>query len=347
MTTVRVPVSEQELRPRPPSGAETGRRLAGQAANLEPARIAAFGHYSPERVVTNDELAARVDTSDEWIRTRVGIVSRRIAGPAESVVDMAVAAGGKAMATSGLASEDVDLVIVATCTVESQVPGAAAQVAHRLGLNAPGSFDLNGACAGFCYALAVAASVIGTGAARGVLVIASEKLSAWTDWDDRSTCVLFADGAGAAVVRAGHSGRGEIGPVAWGSAGGLAGVVGVADRNSFLRQDGLLVYQWAITALTPVALEACDRAGVAPTELAAIVPHQANLRIIKALARSLDAPQALVADDITESGNTSSASIPLALSHMVEQGRLRPADRVLLLGFGGGLTYAGQVITIP
>lgn len=340
-------MSAQESRPRPPSAAGTGRRLARRAANPEPAHIAAFGHYSPERVVTNDELSARVDTSDEWIRTRVGIVSRRIAGPAESVVDMAVAAGGKALAASGLAADDVDLVIVSTCTQESQVPGASAQVAHRLGLNAPGSFDLNGACAGFCYALATAAHTIGAGTARGVLVIASEKLSAWTDWDDRSTCVLFADGAGAAVVRAGDSVRGEIGPVAWGSAGGLAGVVGIADRNSFLRQDGQLVYQWAITALTPVALEACERAGVAPSELAAIVPHQANLRIVKTLARSLDAPQALVADDVIESGNTSSASIPLALSRMVEQGRLRPADRVLLLGFGGGLTYAGQVITIP
>lgn len=340
-------MSAQEIRPRLPSAARTARRLARQAANLEPVHIAALGHYSPERVVTNDELSARVDTSDEWIRSRVGIVSRRIAGPAESVVDMAVAAGGKAMAASGLAAEDVDLVIVSTCTTESQVPGASAQVAHRLGLNAPGSFDLNGACAGFCYALATAASMVSAGTAHGILVIASEKLSAWTDWDDRSTCVLFADGAGAAVVRAGEAASGEIGPVAWGSAGELAGVVGIADRNSFLRQDGQLVYQWAITALTPVALEACDRAGVPPSELAAIVPHQANLRIIKTLARSLDAPQALVADDIIESGNTSSASIPLALSRMVEKGRLRSADRVLLLGFGGGLTYAGQVITIP
>jgi 3-oxoacyl-[acyl-carrier-protein] synthase-3 len=325
------------------------RRLARQAPNPEPARIAAFGHYRPERVLTNDELSARVDTSDEWIRSRVGIVSRRIAGPEESVVDMAVAAGGKAMAAAGLVAADIDLLIVSTCTTESQVPGAAAQVAHRLGLNAPGSFDLNAGCAGFCYALTTAANAIEAGTSRGVLVIASEKLSAWTDWDDRSTCVLFADGAGAAVVRPGNGNcaGGEVGPVAWGSAGDLADVVGIVDRNSFLRQDGQLVYQWAITALPPVALEACTRAGAKPSELAAIVLHQANLRIIKSVARSLDAPQALVADDIIESGNTSSASIPLALSRMVEQGRLRPADLVLLLGFGGGLTYAGLVITVP
>jgi 3-oxoacyl-[acyl-carrier-protein] synthase III len=339
--------AHDRLRERP-SDEGTGQRLALPAASPGAARIVAFGHYSPKRVVTNDELAARVDTSDTWIRSRVGIVSRRIAGPDESVVDMAVAAGGKAMAAAGLVAGDIDLVIVSTCTTESQVPGASAQVAHRLGLNAPGTFDLNGACAGFCYALAMAANAIAAGTSRGVLVIAAERLSDWTDWGDRSTCVLFADGAGAAVVRAGNAGGGgEIGPVTWGSAGGLAGIVGIADRNSFLRQDGQLVYQWAITALPPVAMQACERAGVAPTDLAAIVLHQANMRIIKTVTRSLDAPQALVADDIAESGNTSSASIPLALSRMVEQGRLRPGERVLLLGFGGGLTYAGMVITIP
>src|SRR5207302_4545978 len=144
-------VGVQEPLPRSPAAPGTGRRLASRAAQAAAARIVAFGHYSPQRVVTNDELSARVDTSDEWIRSRVGIVSRRIAGPDESVVNMAVAAGGKAMAAAGLAAEDIDLVIVSTCTTESQVPGAAAQVAHRLGLNAPGSFDLNGACAGFCY----------------------------------------------------------------------------------------------------------------------------------------------------------------------------------------------------
>lgn len=311
------------------------------------ARIAAFGHYRPARVVSNAELSARLDTTDEWIRTRVGIVNRRIAGPEESVVDMAVAAGSKVMAASGVPADDIGLVIVATCTQESQIPGASAQVAHRLGLAAPGAFDLNGACAGFCYALATASHAIRADAARAALVISSERLSAWTDWDDRTTCILFADGAGAAVVRAGESGHGRIGPITWGSAGEHAGIVGVADRNSFLRQEGKLVYQWAITAMTPVALAACDRAGVAPPDLAAIVPHQANLRIIKSLARSLNAPQALVADDIIDSGNTSSASVPLALSRMIEHGKLRSGDPVLLIGFGAGLTYAGQVITIP
>jgi 3-oxoacyl-[acyl-carrier-protein] synthase-3 len=260
---------------------------------------------------------------------------------------MAVAAGGKALAASGVPADDIDLVIVASCTGESPIPGAAAETAYRLGLAAPGSFDVNAACAGFPYSLAIAAHTIGAGASRGALVVSAEKLSAWTDWDDRATCILFADGAGAAVLTPRDSGPGEIGPISWGSAGEHAGIVGIKDRNSFLRQEGQLVYQWAITAMTPVALTACERAGVTPADLAAIVPHQANMRIIKALARSLHAPNALVADDIAESGNTSSASVPLAISRMIEQGRLRSADPVLLVAFGAGLAYAAQVITIP
>ena len=315
------------------------------------ARILAFGGYQPARVVTNDELATMVDTNDEWIRSRVGIASRRLAGPDETVADMAVAAGGKALAGSGLSPADIDLVIVATCTAEVMIPNTAAVVALRLGIVAPGAFDLNAACAGFCYALAAASDAVRAGSARHVLVIGAEKLSQWVDWTDRSTCIIFADGAGAAVV--GPAGAGSqdaepgIGPVVWGSKGDMADKICIADRHSFIFQEGQSVYRWATTALHPVAIQACAEAGVDPSELAVFVPHQANLRIVEAIARKIGAPQAKVANDIVTAGNTSSASIPLALSRMIERGEVASGDKALLIGFGAGICYAAQVIAIP
>jgi 3-oxoacyl-[acyl-carrier-protein] synthase III len=312
------------------------------------ARILAFGDYQPAKVVTNDELAIAVDTTDEWIRSRVGIASRRIAAPDETVADMATAAGGKALAASGLAASDIDLVIVATCTAEVPIPNAAASVATRLGIVAPGAYDLNAACAGFCYALGTASDAVRTGSSRYVLVIGAEKLSQWVDWTDRSTCIIFADGAGAAVVGPADEDAGPgIGPVVWGSDGNMADKIFIKDRNSFIVQEGQTVFRWATTALHPVARKACEVAGVDPTELAAFVPHQANLRIIEAIARKIGAPQARVADDIVHAGNTSSASIPLALSRMIERGEIGSGDAVLLLGFGAGISYAAQVITVP
>ncbi len=311
------------------------------------ARILAFGEYQPAKVVTNDDLAGLVDTSDEWIRSRVGIASRRLAAPDETVADMAVAAAGKALAASGLPAGDIDLVIVATCTPETLIPNTAAVVATRLGIAAPGAYDLNAACAGFCYALAAASDAVRAGSARHVLVIGAEKLSQWVDWTDRSTCIIFADGAGAAVVGPAGAGEAGIGPVVWGSDGGMADKIYIKDRDSFIVQDGQAVFRWATTALHPVAARACEEAGVEPGELAAFVPHQANLRIIEALARRLGAPQAKVATDIVTAGNTSSASIPLALARMTGRGELASGDKALLIGFGAGVCYAAQVITIP
>src|SRR6516162_8781193 len=312
-------------------------------------RILALGAYQPAKVVTNDDLAATIDTTDEWIRSRVGIASRRIAGPDETLADMAAAAGGKALAASGLPASDIDLVIVATCTPETPIPNVAATVATRLGIAAPGAYDLNAACAGFCYALGTASDAVRAGSSRNVLVIGAEKLSQWVDWTDRSTCIIFADGAGAAVVGpvTEPDAAPGIGPVVWGSDGGLADKIYIADRYSFIHQEGQAVFRWATTALHPVALKACEKAGVDPASLAAFVPHQANLRIIEAIARKLGAPQALVANDIVHAGNTSSASIPLALSGMIERGELSSGDAVLLLGFGAGISYAGQVIKVP
>jgi len=312
------------------------------------ARIMSFGGYQPSNVVTNDDLAAQVDTTDEWIRSRVGIVSRRFAGPDETVADMAVVAGGKALAASGLSPADIDLVIVATCSTESPIPNASAEVAYRLGIVAPGAYDLNAACAGFCYALSNASDAVRAGTARHVLVIGSEKMTAWVDPDDRSTCIIFADGAGAVVV--GPVADGEppgIGPVAWGSAGDMASKITIADRDSFIYQEGQAVFRWATTAMHPIAAQACERAGIAVGDLSAFVPHQANLRIIEVIARRLGVPRELMADDIVHSGNTSSASVPLALAAMAERGDLKPGSHALLLGFGAGLCYAAQVITVP
>ncbi|MFI6321937.1 beta-ketoacyl-ACP synthase III [Nonomuraea sp. NPDC050556] len=309
------------------------------------AKVLAFGHYQPANIVTNDDLAKTMETNDEWIQSRVGIKERRIALEGESEVDMAVQAGGKAIAASGLAATEIDLVIVATCTPESTIPNVAGRVAHRLGIGAPGAFDVNAACAGFCYALATASAAVRGGSARNVLVVGTEKLSQWLDWTDRATAVIFADGAGAAVV--GPAETPGIGPVVWGSAGDKSDAISIKDRNSFLTQEGQTVFRWATTALHPVAREACERAGVDPSELAAFVPHQANLRIIQAIARKIGADNAIVADDIVLAGNTSAASIPLALSRMIERGEVQSGELALLLGFGAGLTYAGQVIEIP
>ncbi len=312
------------------------------------ARILGFGGYQPDKVITNDDLAKIVDTSDEWIRSRVGVQSRRVARDDETVADMAEAAGAKALAASGLEPSEVDLVIVATCSPETPLPNVAATVAYRLGIVAPGAYDLNAACAGFCYAIGTASDAVRAGSARNVLVIGAEKMTSWVDWTDRSTCIIFADGAGAAVV--GPNGDGEpsgIGPVVWGSAGDLAEKIVITGRTGALKQDGQAVFRWTTTAMAPVALEACKRAGVAPEEISAFVPHQANLRIIEAIARKLGIPRERVADDIVHAGNTSSASIPLALSRMAEQGRLQPGTPALLLAFGAGLCYASQVIRVP
>jgi 3-oxoacyl-[acyl-carrier-protein] synthase-3 len=312
------------------------------------ARILGLGSAQPQRVVSNHELSQRVDTNDEWIRKRVGVANRRIAGPEQSLLDLAAEAAGKAVADAGLAPSDIDTVLVATCTMPSSIPHAASQIAERIGMGAAGAFDLNAACAGFCYGLATAADYVRTGSARRVLVIGAEKLSDRVDWDDRTTCVIFADGAGAVVV--GPAEQPAIGPVAWGSAGDLADVIGTTDRG-FIFQEGQAVFRWATSRVGPVALRAVELAGLAPADIDVLVPHQANLRIVESIARQLRAAggraDVVVADDIVESGNTSSASIPLALDHMRAAGTVRSGDVLLLVGFGAGLTYAGQVVICP
>jgi 3-oxoacyl-[acyl-carrier-protein] synthase-3 len=310
-------------------------------------RIVAMGHYQPSRVVTNDDLAQMVDTNDEWIRDRVGIVTRRIAGD-ETVADMAAAAAGKALANSGLTAADIDLVVVATCTSVDRSPNVACRVAAKLGISAPGAYDINTACSGFAYALGTVDHAIRAGAARNAIVIGAEKLSDFTDWTDRSTCIIFGDGAGAAVVTAtAEDEPAGVGPVVWGSVPEKSDAVRIEGWRPYIAQEGQAVFRWATTALAPLALQACEKAGVAPSELAAFVPHQANARIIDGIVKRLDIPNAIIAKDIVESGNTSAASVPLALSKMVERREVPSGAPVLLFGFGGGLTYAGQVVRCP
>jgi 3-oxoacyl-[acyl-carrier-protein] synthase-3 len=309
------------------------------------ARLLALGAHRPARVVTNDELAATLDTSDAWIRSRTGIGSRRIAGADESVVEMAVHATAKALAAGGLAPDALDLVVVATCTMPSAIPPAAPQVAAGLGINGTAAVDLNAACGGFCYALSFAADAVRAGSARHVAVVGSERLSDVTDWSDRSTAVLFGDGAAAVVVA--PADEPGIGPVVWGSDGEKAAAITVPAGDGKLRMAGQAVFRWAATAMPAAARRACAAAGVEPRDLAAIVPHQANGRIIDAIVRELGCPQAVVARDIAESGNTSAASVPLALAALLDAGQVSGGDLALLLAFGAGLTYAGQVVRVP
>ncbi|MFF0384585.1 beta-ketoacyl-ACP synthase III [Streptomyces sp. NPDC004286] len=311
-------------------------------------RIAAIGHYQPARVLTNEDLARMVDTSDEWITSRVGIHTRHIAGPDEPVDELAAHAAAKALATAGLAPGDIDLVLVATSTAIDRSPNTAARVAARLGIPEPAAMDVNVVCAGFTHALATADHTVRAGAATRALVIGADKMSEVTDWTDRTTCVLVGDGAGAAVVEACAPGeQAGIGPVLWGSVPEMGNAVRIEGTPPRFAQEGQSVYRWATTQLPPIARRACEKAGVAPADLAAVVLHQANLRIIEPLAQKIGAVNAVVARDVTESGNTSAASIPLALSKLIEQGKVRTGDPALLFGFGGNLSYAGQVIRCP
>ncbi|WP_445397423.1 beta-ketoacyl-ACP synthase III [Streptomyces sp. LE64] len=311
-------------------------------------RIAALGHYQPSGVLTNEDLAGMVDTSDEWITSRVGIRTRHIAGPEEPVDELAAHAGAKALATAGITPSDIDLVVVATSTAIDRSPSTAARVAARLGMPGPAVLDLNVVCAGFTHALATADHTLRAGAATRALVIGADKMTQIADWTDRTTCVLVGDGAGAAVVETCAPGEEPgIGPVLWGSVPEMGHAVRIEGTPPVFAQEGQSVYRWATTRLPPLARQACERAGVAPADLAAVVLHQANLRIIEPLAERIGAVNAVVARDVVDSGNTSAASIPLAFAKLVERGEIPSGAPVLLFGFGGNLSYGGQVVRCP
>ncbi|MFD7961961.1 beta-ketoacyl-ACP synthase III [Streptomyces zaomyceticus] len=314
-------------------------------------RIAALGHYQPAKVLTNHDLAELVDTDDAWITSRVGIRTRHIGGPDEPVDELAAHAAGKALAAAGLTPDDIDLVLVATSTAIDRSPNTAARVAARLGMTSPATMDLNVVCAGFTHALATADHAVRAGGSRRALVIGADKMSAVADWTDRTTCVLVGDGAGAAIVEAvdeEEAGAAPgIGPVLWGSVPEMGHAVRIEGTPPRFAQEGQSVYRWATQQLPALARRTCERSGIAPEELAGVVLHQANLRIIEPLAAKIGAVNAIVARDVVESGNTSAASIPLALAKLVERGELPSGAPVLLFGFGGNLSYAGQVIRVP
>jgi len=308
--------------------------------------VAAWGHYQPPTVLTNDDLVDRgLDSSDEWIRSRVGIIERRVAEDGQTLLDLAERAGADALAKSGLGPDDIDLVIFATCTASTQLQVGAVEIAHRLGITAPGAYNLNAACAGFVYGVSAASDAILAGQARNVLVIGADKFSDWLDWTERSTAILFADGAGAGVVTAHPSVK--IGPVVWGSDGLNSQAIRIDDETATIRQDGQTVYRWATGTMGDVARRVCERTGVDPSELAVFVPHQANLRIINLIAKKLGATNAIVADDVVVSGNTSAASIPIAMSKLLADNAVPSGAPMLILGFGAGLTYAGQIVLAP
>ena len=328
------------------------------------ARIHGLGGYRPERVVTNEEVIEFIDSSDEWIRQRSGIVTRRFAAEDETVIDMAEAASRDAIANSGIAPEQIGAVVMATVTHPYQTPAAAPELAFRLGIPDPAALDISAACAGYCYGISMANDMVRAGTVDYVLVIGVEKLSDFTDKYDRGTAFIFGDGAGAAVV--GVSDFQGIGPTLWGSVGdkrdlitqrepwtGLRGGMEQEGREDALDwpafvMQGQSVFRWAVYDMVPVAVKAVEAAGITPDDLDAFVPHQANMRITDAMIKALKLPEHVpVARDIAETGNTSAASVPLAMARMLDEGEAPHGGLALQIAFGAGLVYAAQVVVMP
>ncbi len=310
-------------------------------------RVLSVGHYQPPRVVTNDELATIVDTSDEWIQRRVGIRERRWADGDDTVYTMATKAAQDALRKAGIAADDVDTIVLASCTVYDRSPNAAARVAAALGMsNQPAAIEINTACSGFTHAVALAQHSIAAGSSRTALVIGVDKLTTVTDMNDRSTCVLTADGAGAIVLTASEDQ--QVSPVVWGSVPEMGDAVRIERANNDkFAQNGQAVFRWTTVELPKIAKEIMTRAEVDPKDVGVIVLHQANLRIIEPLARKIGAENAIVATDVVESGNTSAASVPLALSKLLEKENVPAGTPILMFAFGGGLSYAGQIVKAP
>lgn len=321
-------------------------------------RVLGLGTYRASTVVDNAEVAPRVGRTKEWIEARSGIKERRFARDDETLVMMSVAASRQALAAAGIDETQVDCVVAATTTHLTQMPSLASIVAYELGAGRAAGFDISAACAGFCYGLAVASDMVRAGTARYVLMIGAERISDILDHTDPSTAFLFADGAGAVVV--GPSDRPGVGPVVWGSDGSRATAVGMTgywlpdlQRDPDLKwpvlgMSGWRVFRWATNELVPVARKAMAAAGVAAGDLAAFIPHQANKLISDAVAKGLDlSDDVAVAYDIAHSGNTSAASIPLAMQTLLQTGEVKPGGYALLIGFGSGMVYAAQVIELP
>ena len=316
-------------------------------------RVAGWGKYLPRKVLTNKDLESRLDTSDEWIFSRTGIRERRIASDDETSSTMAVEAARAALCCADVTPQDVDLIIVATSTPESIFPACAAYVQRGLGAHRAAAFDVNAACTGFIYALATGWQFVAAGGYRNVLVIGSEVYSRILDWSDRATCILFGDGAGAVVLQRAEAPQGPSAFVLGndGSGAGLLYVPGVCDRPAvatakhYLSMNGAEVFRFAVSVTTEVTRQVLDAAGLDVDDIDLLIPHQANQRIISAARRALGVPEEKVFVNVERLGNTSAASIPIALCEAAEQGRLRPGDRLVLVGFGGGLSWGGMLFS--
>jgi len=320
--------------------------------------IVGWGKYAPERIVTNDDLAQRVDTSDEWIRARSGIRERRMVGEDEHTSTMAVGAGREALERAGLTAADLDLIIVATSSPDYLTPPVSSQVQDLLGASC-GAFQVVVGCTGFVYSLAIAQQFIATGACRTILVVGAELTSRWIDWEDRATCVLFGDGAGAVVLQASDEPSGVLAFVLGSDGSGAEHLIvpggGVAHppshetvdaRLNYVRMNGREVFKFA-TRKMPETLEAVlGKAGLTVDDLDLLIPHQANLRIIEYAAGQLGIPMEKVVVNVDRYGNTSAASIPLALCEALDEGRARPGDTLALVAFGAGLTWASAVVRL-
>ncbi len=321
------------------------------------ARIAGLGRALPKRIVTNDDLAQIVDTSDEWIRSRTGIAERRLAGEGETTATLAVTAGCEALTTAGVAPSDVDLLIIATSTPDYPVfPSTAALVQSKLGLTRAGAFDLSAACSGFGYGLITAAQFIATRAYERVLVIGSDTLSRYLDFEDRTTCVLFGDGAGAALVMASDEPGGLLSFVLGADGSGSSHLIvegggsrnpptadTIAARQHMIRMNGREVYRFSTTTPAMALSQAAERAGVSVGALDLVVAHQANVRILQTVARNLEVDEELFYTNVERFGNTSAASIPLALYDACIEGKLRDGALLGFMGFGAGLTWATAI----
>ena len=324
------------------------------------ARILSVGAYRPPRIVPNSEIVGRIDSSDEWIQQRTGIQTRHFADADESLIDMAEKSAIIAIKRAGLSAEDIDAVIFATISYPYQAPSAATELLVRLGNTKAAAFDISAACAGFCYGVALANDLVRNKTAKNVLVMGAEKLSDFTDPDDRATAFIFADGAGSVVI--GPSEGIGIGPTVWGASAETRDAILL--EPSFLEfkkhpgrtdlgwpninQQGQTVFRWAVYEIAPIALRALEAAGLTPETLDAFIPHQANDRIIESLVKSMKLPESVVvAHDIRTSGNTSSASIPLAMDALLAEKPELHGKSALLIGFGAGLVYAGQVVELP
>ncbi|MDA8335736.1 MAG: ketoacyl-ACP synthase III [Peptococcaceae bacterium] len=321
------------------------------------AGIWGLGRYLPERVLTNAELERMVETNDEWIVSRTGIRERRIAAGDQTTTDLALPASRQAMERAGVTPEDLDLIIFCTNNPDTVIPAAGPVLQGKLGATRAGAFDLVAGCSGYIYGLSVASQFAASRTYLTILVVGADMLSRVVDWQDRTTCVLFGDGAGAAVVRPVPDGRGILSfrlacdgtkageiivPAGGASRPATHGTVDA--REHYLRMNGREVFRFAVTACEKVAREVLDAAAVSAEDVALFVPHQANLRIIENSARRLGIGMDRVMVNVDRYGNSSAATIPVALAEAEEQGRLKQGDLVLLVGFGAGLTYAGMVI---